>query len=396
MQSAGPGVSVDIKDSGDLDRFLRGGDLTASGTRVTADSALRNAAVFACTRIICGAVASMPCAVMRRGVNGSREPANDHWLSKLVKGRPNKGMKPGGFRRLLQMHLLMRGNAYCVKVRGVRGVSALLPLNPDRVQVFATEDGGRRYVYTRPAGGQVEYRQNEIMHLMGMSLDGITGLSVLSYARETIGLSQAVHQHGATFFANGTHCGSILKHKGQIGPQGQANLRASLDVFRNPDYAHRTLILEEGMEFERIGMTQEDAQFIETAKLTRTDIAMFFGVPPHMIGDTEKSTSWGSGIEQQQQGFVAYSLEDWLQIWEEGYQFDLVPEAEQGEIYARFNRAALVRGDISTRTSAYVSALQFGWMSPNEVRALEDMNPRAGGDEFYLPPNAAGTSNQEN
>ncbi|HAF38248.1 MAG TPA: phage portal protein, partial [Gammaproteobacteria bacterium] len=148
-------------------------------------------------------------------------------------------------------------------------------------------------------------------------------------------------------------------------------------------------ILEEGMGVTPISMTAEDAQWIESRKFSRTDIAMFFGVPPHMIGDTEKSTSWGTGIEQQGIGFVTYTLEDSLTTWEESIARDLVPDTEP-DIYARFNRKSLVRGDIKTRKEFYTSMMQWGVYSPNEVRALEDENPRAGGDVYYEPPNAPG------
>ena len=139
-------------------------------------------------------------------------------------------------------------------------------------------------------------------------------------------------------------------------------------------------------------MTAEDAQWIESRKFSRTDIAMFFGVPPHMIGDTEKSTSWGSGIEQQSIGFVTYTLEDHLTTWEETANRDLITDSS---IYARFNRRALVRGDIKTRTEHYVKMLQWGVYSPNEVRAREDENPRADGDVYYDPPNTAGQTDKQ-
>ena len=162
------------------------------------------------------------------------------------------------------------------------------------------------------------------------------------------------------------------------------------------DSEGKSLILEEGMTVSQLTMTAEDAQWIESRKFSRTDIAMFFGVPPHMIGDTEKSTSWGTGIDSQTQGFVAFTAEDDLTTWEETINRDLVGEGEP-QIYSRFNRASLVRGDIKSRWEAHVKALQWGVSSPNEIRALEDQNPREGGDVYYDPPNTAGNSgnNQE-
>jgi HK97 family phage portal protein len=183
-----------------------------------------------------------------------------------------------------------------------------------------------------------------------------------------------------------------LQHPHKLGGEGLEFLRASLDSYRSGgDSEGKALILEEGMSASSISMTAEDAQWIESRKFSRSDIAMFFGVPPHMIGDTEKSTSWGTGIEQQSIGFVTYTLEDHLTTWEESINRDLIPEFEP-DMYARFNRAALVRGDIKTRWEAYVKALQWGVMSSDEVRALEDLNPRQDGKggEYYDPPNTAG------
>jgi HK97 family phage portal protein len=180
-----------------------------------------------------------------------------------------------------------------------------------------------------------------------------------------------------------------LSHPSQLGEEGQRLLRASLDEYRagaaNED---KYLILEEGMTFERMSMTAVDAQWIESRKLSRSDIAMFYGVPPSMIGDNSGSDSnWGTGLEQKTNGFQAFTLEDYLTMWEEGITIDLNSDPS---VYARFNRAALVKSDIKTRWDAYTKALQWGVSSPNEIRALEDQNPRDGGDIYYPPPNTAG------
>ena len=183
-------------------------------------------------------------------------------------------------------------------------------------------------------------------------------------------------------------------HGGQkLSDEAYARLKASTDEFRAGGAQEgKDYILEEGMKYNRISMTSADAQWIESRSFSRSDIAMFFGVPPHMIGVTEKTTSWGSGIEQQSNGFVAFTLEDHLTMWEQGITIDLTTDRQ---IFARFNRSALVRGDIKTRWGAHAVALQWGAVSPNEVRAVEDMNPREGGDQFYEPPNTAGGEKPE-
>lgn len=272
-------------------------------------------------------------------------------------------------------------------VRSRGQVRELIPLQPDRVACRQTDDLALEYIYTRRDGLRVQLGQSEMFHLVGMSLDGVAGVSVITHARETIGLSLAMEEHGASTFRNGARVSGVLRHPGRLGPEAVANLKAGLDEFRSGgEQEGRHLILEEGMDYARMAMTAEDAQWIESRKFTRADIAMFFGVPPHMIGDTEKSTSWGTGIEQQSIGFVAYTLEDHLTTWEETIARDLIPEARP-DLYARFNRAALVKGDIKARWEAYLKGLQWGVWSPNEIRTLEDENPRAGGDVYYPPPN---------
>ena len=374
----------------ELEAAIRGGKATASGVAITPDASLEIAAVYACVRIISGAVATLPLHVKKRVDDRTRNDASDDPLWSLLRRKPNSWQTPSTFRRTMQTNLLLRGNAYAQIVRSGSRILSLIPLHPDRIKVSQNDDLSLRYTYTRQNKATIEFRQSDILHLVGLSLDGITGVSVIEYARETIGLSLAMEQHGASAFRNGLRASLVLRHPGKLGKEGLEFLRATLEQYRSGGEADgKALVLEEGMETDKLSMTAADAQWIESRKFSRSDIAMFFGVPPHMIGDTEKSTSWGTGIEQQSIGFTTYTLEDWLTTWEETINRDLVPDGSK-DIYARFNRAAIVKGDIAARWEAYVKALQWGVMSPNEVRALEDMNPRNDGDIFYPPPNTAG------
>lgn len=403
-RDAAPRAAVQSSDGGrlittaqELDDYIKGvGSASATGEVVTPDSALRVGAVYGCVRIIAGAVATLPLDIKQKVDERTRREATDHPLTRIFSRRPNQWMKPAQFRRMATSHILLRGNFYARIVRGSRGVTALLPLHPDRVEPRQRADLYLEYLYRGPNGVEQVFQHGDIFHITGMTGDGIKGMSVLSYAREVVGLAQATARHGGAFFRNGTSIGSVLKHKGKLGPDGLTFLQASLEAYRGSENAQRTLVLEEGMDFQALGMSAKDAEFVETMKLTRSDIAMFFGVPPHMLGDTEKSTSWGSGIEQQSLGFVAYTLEDWLTAWEDAINVDLVAESE-ADIYARFNRAALVRGDIKARWDAYTKGLQWGVISPDEVRALEDWNPRAdgGGGIYYPPPNTAGATDEK-
>jgi HK97 family phage portal protein len=388
IQDAGGGIVVNTPQ--ELEEALRAGALTASGATVTPDSAMRSAAVYACVRIRSSVPANLPVDVKRRVDERTREDATDHPVWKLFRRRPNRWQTPSQFKRMLSAHLLLRGKAYALIVRSRGVVLELVPLHPDRVKCTQNDDLSLSYVYTRKNGSRVTLKQNEVMHLVGLTLDGVHGVSVITYARETIGLSMAMESHGATIFKNGARISMVLKHPSQLGPEGLANLKSSLEDYRSGGESEgKALILEEGMDTAPLAMTSEDAQWIESRRFSRTDICMLFGVPPHMVGDTDKSTSWGTGLEQQTQGFLTFTAEDDLITWEETIVRDLVGEDEP-DVYARFNRNALVRGDLKTRWEAYVKALQWGVYSPNQVLALEDENPRPGGDIWYPPPNTAG------
>jgi HK97 family phage portal protein len=388
------GTGVVISTAKELEDYLASGGASLSGVEVNANSAMKSAAVFACVRIIAGSVATLPLDIKRRVDDRTRVDAAETKLWNLMRRRPNRWQKPNQFKRMMQAHVLLRGNAYAMRVDDALSGEPLelIPLHPDRVKPRQRTDLFMEYEYTRPNGSRVVLPQDKILHLFGLSFDGITGVSPLTYAREAVGLSIALERHGAKTFKNGTIVGHVLTHPAKLGKEGQENLRSSLESYRSGgDNEGRDLVLEEGMTIEKLGMTLADASWIESRKLSRSDIFMYFGVPPHMAGDTEKSTSWGTGIEQQKQGFVSFTLEDHLVMWEEAISIDLSKDAN---IYARFNRNAFLRGDSKARWEAHRSALQWGVHSPDEVRAMEDENPRADGKGgiYYDPPNTAGKS----
>lgn len=390
VQSASPGITITTAQQ--LDDYIRAGAETSSGMGVTPEVAMRVGAVYACVRIRSGVPATLPIGIKIRVDDRTRQDASDSKIARLLTRRPNGWQTPSQFKRMLQAHTMLRGNGYAMIVWSRGEPVDLIPMHPDRVKCDQLDDLSLQYTYTRRNGRRVILGQKEVFHLVGLTLDGVNGVSPLTYARETVGLALAQERAGASVFKNGARVSLVLKHPSKIGKEARENLRDSLDEYRSGgDLEGKALILEEGMDIGNLSLTAEDAQWIESRKFSRTDIAMFFGVPPHMIGDTEKSTSWGSGIEQQTQGFLTFTAEDDLTMWEETIARDLIADPTSA-MYARFNRAALVKGDIRTRTAAYVSALQWGWMSPDEVRGLEDMNPREDGEGgvYYDPPNTAG------
>lgn len=388
FQDAGGGVV--ISTSQQLEQALRAGNVSSSGALVTPTTAMQTSAVYASVRIISGAVANMPLHIKRRVDDRTREDASDDPLWMVLRRKPNRWQTPSQFRRMLQAHLLLRGNAYAMIVRSVGVVKELVPLNPDRVDLKQNDDLSLEYTYTRKDGRKIKLAQHEVFHLVGLTLDGVHGVSAITYARETIGLALTMENHGATTFKNGARVSNVLTHPSKLGKEGLEFLRASLDDYRAGGEAEgKALILEEGMDVKPLAMTSDDAQWIAGREFSRVDIAMFMGVPPSMLGDNSGSDSnWGTGLEQKSLGFVAYTLEDWLTTWEETIGRDLIEDGSN--LYARFNRAALVKGDIKARWEAYVKGLQWGVYSPNEIRALEDENPREGGDVYYDPPNTAG------
>jgi HK97 family phage portal protein len=386
--SAPEGVVVkDLTDPA-VAEFLRGGHTTASGAVVTPDSALRVAAAWRCINLIAGAVATLPLDLKKRVDERTRVAAAGHPLRKLLTRRPNHWQTPNEFRRMMQAHLLLRGNAYALKATSMGRVVALLPMHPDRVSVRQLADLTLEYTYQRPDGGTVTFGQKDVLHLRGLTLDGVTGLSVITYMRETIGLALRTEEAGARLFKHGNLVGGVVKHPNKISEEARTHLKESLEArHAGAENAQKWMLLEEGMSAEKIGMTAADSQFLETRSFQRTDIAMFYGVPPHMIGDTAKSTSWGTGIEQQSIGFTVYTLNDWLVTWEEAIARDLLTAANDEDVYAWFNRNALLRGAVSDRGEFYTVLWNVGAASSNDIRELEDMPPRPGGDEYHTPLN---------
>lgn len=389
-QDRGGGVIINSPDQ--LAEAIRQANVTSSGMSVTPSTAMKVATVYACVRIRAGIVANMPLRIRKRVSDKVNEDLPDHALWTLLTKKPNRWQTPSQFRRMAQSHVLLRGYSCALKVKSRGAVRELVPLHPDRLTCEQLDDLSLKYTYRLRNGGTTVLGQEDVFHLVGLTLDGVHGVSPITYARETIGLALAMEDHGAKTFRNGARPSTVLSHPSTLGPEGLENLRASLDDYRlNGESEGKTLILEEGVKPEQLSLSAVDAQWIESRKFTRTDIAMFYGVPPHMLGDTEKDTSWGTGIEQQTMGFINFTAEDDLTMWEQTIDRDLIG-GEQG-VYARFNRKALIRGDIKSRQEFYRTMWNIGVYSANDIRAKEDENPREGGDEYYTPINMTDGSN---
>jgi HK97 family phage portal protein len=389
FQPAGGGTLIVSPQQ--LEEALRTGNLSAAGEAVTAETAMRVATVYACVRIIAGVLGTLPIDIKRRIDDRTRADASDHPVWQLIRRRPNQWQKPNQFKAMLQAHVCLRGNAYALIVPGVRGPQALIPLHPGRVRTQQLDDMSIVHDWTRKNGSTIRLRQEEVFHLFGLSFDGITGVTPLTYARETIGTSLAMSKYAGQVLGKGARVSGALQSKNSLTDKAFSRLKESMEDFRaGGDREGDYLILEEGLEWKAMALSLVDLQWIEAQKLSRSEICMYYGVPPSMIGDNSGSDSnWGTGLEQKSIGLVTYGFDPHFVMWEEGITADLIAEPD---VYARINRGALIRGDMKTRYAAYASALQWGHLNPDEVRELEDRNPRADGrgGDFYDPPNTAG------
>lgn len=377
-----------ISTSQELQDFLLSGSgiKSASGQIVNADSAMRVAAVYASIRVLAESVAQLPLIVYRRLPGGKgKERATDHPLWKLLHDVPNRWQTSFEFREMCMGHLGLRGNAFALKSR-VRGrIRELIPIHPARVEVKQEDDLRITYKISGKDGSVREYGQKDIFHLRGLSFDGVVGISPITYARESIGLSLATEKHGALLFQNGAKPLGVLRHPGRLDKEARENLKQSWQDAHSGGNTHKTALLEEGMEWVSVGMTSEDSQFLETRKFQRSEIASIFRVPPHKIGDLEKATF--SNIEQQSIEFVTDSLMPHLRRWEQSITRDLIAPAERGEIFVEFLVDGLLRGDSQARSEFYVKMVNNALLSPNEIRVKENLNPYEGGDEFMKPLN---------
>ena len=369
--------------------FYFGG--TTSGKAVTERSAMEMTAVYSCVRILAEAVAGLPLHLYRYKEDGGKEKALDHPLYLLLHDEPNPEMSSFVFRETLMTHLLLWGNAYAQIIRNGKGeVIALYPLMPNRMVVDRDIHGQLYYQYTRSTeeaptmkGVTVNLPPSDVLHIPGLGFDGLVGYSPIAMAKNAIGMAIACEEYGAKFFANGAAPGGVLEHPGTIkDPQ---RVRESWQsTFGGSGNSNKIAVLEEGMKYTPIGISPEQAQFLETRKFQINEIARIFRVPPHMVGDLEKSSF--SNIEQQSLEFVKYTLEPWLVRWEQSIQRTLFSPEEKKRYFAKFNVEGLLRGDYASRMSGYATARQNGWMSANDIRELENLDriPTEDGGDLYL------------
>ena len=361
-----------------------------SGANVDEFSAMRVSAVYACVRILAESIASLPLHVYEYK-NGGKERVTKHPLYFLLHDSPNADMTSFVFRELMMTHLLLHGNCYAQinRTNGGRAIG-LYPLAPNRVRVEREDSGEIVYQYT-PTAGERQFKSSEqvtlsswnVLHIPALGFDGLIGYSPIAMARNAIGVAIATEEFGAKFFEQGARPSGILSHPGIIKDFNK--LREEWQkIYGGSSNTGKVAILEEGMKYESIAIPPNDAQFLETRKFQIAEIARIFRVPLHMLNELDRATF--SNITQQSLEFVVYTLTPWLVRLEQGFNKALFTENERGKFFVKFNVEGFLRGDYQSRMQGYSIGRQNGWLSANDIREMEDMNPisDADGGNYYL------------
>lgn len=360
-----------------------------TGKLVTEASAMQVDAVWACVRIIAGAVSRTPLCVYRYSADGTKTSAKDHYLYRLLsnRGNANPFMTAFRFQRLMQSWVLLWGNAYAeMEINGRGQITALWPWRPDRTRVLVNDNGSLEYEYTMQTGESFRLPGAFVFHLRGLELDGFMGMSPIRAARQGIGLAMAAEEYGARFFGNNGRPGMVLEHPGHLGDSALKNLRDSWEqVHKGLQGAHRVGILEEGMKLHEVGIPPEDAQFLQTRKYQGVGIARLYGVPPHMIGELDRATF--SNIEHQRLEFVQGCLDDWFSNWEAEISHSMLSAREAATLQVEFDRSRLTIGDFKSRAEGHAIYRQNGVLNANEIRAELGLNPVEGGEEYIVQLN---------
>lgn len=384
-----PKIEDNVRDSGGLFIFGR----ADSGERVDEKSALQIATVYACVRLLAETVASLPLHLYRYTDKGDgKERATDHPLYKILYRQPNPEMTSFSFREALMTHLLLWGNAYAQIVRdGKNGVLGLYPLLPENVEIDRAENGELYYIYhayTDEVPGEhdkdILLMRDEVLHIPGLGFNGLVGFSPIAMMKNSLGATLAVEKYGSAFFKNGAQPAGVLEHPGVLkDPQ---KIRDNwMNAYGGAGNAHKVAVLEEGMQYKPISLPPEDSQFLSTREFGVEEICRIFRVPPHMVQDLKRATF--NNIEHQSIDFVMHTIMPWLVRIEQGIIKDVLVEEEQEEYFPKFNVDGLMRGDYQSRMNGYAVGFSNGFLSPNDIRRLENMDlipAEEGGDDYYL------------
>jgi HK97 family phage portal protein len=364
-----------------------------SGMRVSPETAMKHPTVYACVRVVAETFASMPAIIYKRLPDGGKERATDHPLYDVLHNTPNQWQTAFEFFEMMQGHLELRGNAFAAICPGKKGaVDSLVPIHPDRVAVFRLPNGRLRYQVRAWYDGSIQnYAQDEMFHMRGLSSDGMVGMSTIALQREPIGTALAQQEYAARFFANDSKPGGVLEHPAKMSPEAYKRAKESFQESQQAHNRHKVALLEEGMKYTAISVSNKDSQFLEARQFSRGEVCGMFRVPPHKIGDLTKAAF--SNIEQQAIEFITDCMRPRVVRWESRISQDLIvplqlPDEE--EYFIEFLMDALLRGDLKSRYDSYTLGRNGGWLCPNDVCRFENLNPippEKGGDDYLRPLN---------
>lgn len=369
------------------------GPPTLSGQRVTADTSLALPAVYSAVRVITEALMQIPLMLYQRSEDGGKERAVDHSLYKLLHDQPNEHQTSAEWREIMQHHLLMRGNAYSQLFSdGVRITELGMPIHPDLVKPRRVKlaNSSIAYVYDvrQENGTEIEIPGDSLLHLRGLGVgsDGVTGMSTIEMQREAIGAGLAAQQFTSTFYRNNARPGGWIEHPTNFKDDEQKKrFVKSFQKAQTGVNQHSVAVLEYGLKYHPLDLKLVDAQFLETRKYSNLDVARMFRVPPHLIMELDRATF--SNIEQQDIEFVKFTMLPWLVRWEKRLSLSLLNDDERDQYFFEFLVDGLERGDSDARSRYYKAGIQDGWLTRNEVRRRENLNPKPGLDQPLQPMN---------
>lgn len=386
------GRSVRLSDPGAgwLSGLLGRSAKSAAGVTVTPELALSLTTLQACVSLLAESVAQLPLALYRRD-GDQRTVVADHPAAMLLRLRPNGWMTPYEYLEGQQLSAGLRGNSYAFIERDEAARPlALIPMNPDKVVVLRGGDGLPYYRFD----GSEPMPQRMVHHVRWLSLNSYTGISPVQLHSNSIGLALAMQGHASSVFANGTHLAGVLERPAVVAGEKLDSLSreqvGQIKELWRAEYsgtanAMKVAVLQDGVTFRPLSMTNADAQLIEAQGMSSLDIARAYKVPPHKVGLLDRATN--NNIEHQGIEFVVFTLMPWLKRYEQAYSRDLLLPSEQGELYFEFNVGGLLRGDVQSRYESYAKARQWGWLSVNDIRRLENLPPVDGGNTYLQPLN---------
>lgn len=345
---------------------------------VTPNTALHVAAAWACIRLLSETVGTLPISVYRREANGTKVAIRDHWLYSLVHDDPNADQTAPEFWEASTGCLNLWGNGYSEKMMG-RGdrVIALAPLNPETTRPYRDSDGNRRYRGV-DRGQSFDLPEEKVFHIRGFGFGGDAGLSPIAYARNSLGIAMSAEEAAGRVFQNGLQAAGFVTAKSGVQDKQLSPLQGILDKFAGSRNAGKVMALPADFDFKQVSMNPEDAQLLMSRSWSVEEICRWFRVPPFMIGHTEKSTSWGTGLEQQMIGFLTFTLRPWLTRIEQAIAKDLLTPADRNRFYPKFSVEGLLRADSVGRAAFYGAMTDRGVITRDEIRELEDLPPMGG------------------